>query len=285
MKINKLNYENYVIDYIEGTLSRELKKDFDLFLIKNEEVYEEIKDYISAPVFEESNEIFTPKKAIRKSDKLSPYILLAIIPLLLLGGYFLKPSKTETKIEVIKEKPIEVINQFAQEKNIEVKQEIKAEPNLNLKKETIKLPIQKQAEKKTKQKRTPQSNEVQYAENSDKQDAIYQRIEPIMIIQKTEAEVEAPKFLNNIASIDALPLNTFKIKSELNVVDRPIAGLNTKENKLNSILSKKSSWLEMITPASFNDVDFKESLAIESNININTSRKILNAFIPESLVK
>ena len=284
MKINKLNYENFVIDYIEGTLSIELKKDFDLFLEKNDEVYEEIKDYISAPVFEESNEIFTAKKTIKKSTKLSPYILLTIIPFLL-GAYFLLPNKTESKKPILKEIPTEIINQFAQEKNIEVEQEIKSENKSSLKKEVKKLPIQKKPNKKTDSKEVKQSQAVLYADNSNSQGAIFEKIEPVYVVQVNESKVDSPVSIDAVAALEALPFNTFKTNNELDIMNGAMADLNPKERSLNSQLADKNSWLEMITPASFEDIDLKESLAIESNININTSRKILNAFIPESFVK
>jgi len=58
-----------------------------------------------------------------------------------------------------------------------------------------------------------------------------------------------------------------------------------KEKSFLEQMKDKNSWLEMLTPASFSDIDLRESLAIESSSKENRNRKILNAFIPESLVK
>jgi len=128
MKINKLNYENYVIDYIEGTLSTELKKDFDLFLEKNEEVYEEIKDYISAPTLEESSEVYDDKKLLKKSEGFNPYYLLALIPIFLIGAYFFSSTNEPIEKQEIKSAPVESVRQFAQEKVNEKLPTKKVEP-------------------------------------------------------------------------------------------------------------------------------------------------------------
>lgn len=44
MRINIKTYEQYVIDYLEGNLSEELRKEFDVFLLLNPEIKNELED-------------------------------------------------------------------------------------------------------------------------------------------------------------------------------------------------------------------------------------------------
>ena len=53
MKINKLNYETYVIDYLEGTLCAADRAAFESYLLEHPEVNEEIADYLAAPIIDE----------------------------------------------------------------------------------------------------------------------------------------------------------------------------------------------------------------------------------------
>jgi len=293
MKINKLNYENYVIDYIEGTLSIELKKDFDLFLEKNEEVYEEIKDYISAPVLEESTVVFEDKKSLKKSNSLSPYLLLAFIPILLLGAYFLMP-KTPEKAEPVELKTTEMVNQFAQAETNESQSIIK-EP---IKKQVDEIKTEQQLEKVVSQRKSTPKPMIN-SQIEEKEEVLFASSETPTTIQsgdKLRMKIVKPSAplisaspglekVNQIAALETLSLNAFENSSSLAQADAAMANLTPQARKIKTQTPERSSWLEMITPASFEDIDLRESLAIESNVEINTSKKILNAFIPESFVK
>ena len=287
MKINKLNYENYVIDYIEGTLSKELKKDFDLFLEKNGEVYEEIKDYISAPVLEETTEIFTEKKALKRSTVFNPYLLLVLIPLLLVGTYFLIPNENNQTTPELDIQPQELINQFAQEEITKPKQTTTTEIKTvkEIKKETKDKFSKEEPKRKVNKKKSNIIKNEYFAFNNATEPKIEEVIVSTPIVREEIAEVQTQVKLEHIAFLEAIPMKTFDNRATASFVNTGIASITPKDKSLLNQLAEKSSWLEMVTPASFNDINFKESLAIESNVNVNTSRKILNAFIPESLVK
>ena len=283
MKINKLNYENFVIDYIEGTLSVELKKDFDLFLEKNADVYEEIKDYISAPILEESNEIFTDKKSLKKTNNYTPYLILALIPFILIGAYFLIPNKTEQ--EEIKVQPQEIIQQFAQEKTTKHKEEIEIKEIVEEKIVTpIKKEVKKNPQKSTKKQEIKKSTPF-FASNEQPKKKEISNINPILNSQETTTEIKPVELMSAVASLETIPLKSFDQERQFEMIDGQIASTAPKSKSLLEQLGEKSNWMEMVTPEAFEDFNLKESLAIESNVNINTSRKILNAFIPESLVK
>lgn len=284
MKINKLNYENFVIDYIEGTLSVELKRDFDLFLEKNEEVYEEIKDYISAPVLEESNETFINKKSLRKTESLGRFLLLAFIPILLLCAYFLIPNKAEPLTPKNNIPTEEIINQFAQEKTIQPKKktiELKQELKTGILPEPQKTSIKKEPLKTTSKDKKTKTTPVYFASNNSNTIKSNKIFASQATKKEASKELKTQVVLENIASVKTLPLNVLESKNNLKLERESIASILSSE--MNT--KEKNTWLEMVTPASFADIDIKESLALESNVNINTSRKILNAFIPESLIK
>ncbi len=66
MTINKINYEVYAIDYLEGTLSDQLMREMELFLATNPEIDKELEDirHFSAPVF--SMESYPDKESLKK---------------------------------------------------------------------------------------------------------------------------------------------------------------------------------------------------------------------------
>lgn len=301
MKINKLNYENYVIDYIEGTLSIELKRDFDLFLENNKEVYDEIKDYMSAPILEEPEVVFTDKKSIIRKNYTGRYALLALIPLLLVGAYFLlgkqeaptqssQKQKTEKKTETkeIEAKEIEMANTETESRILnKQKEEVEEVVPQSIEKKEAKREIKKDV--KTKQPMLKKENldvekmiqaspvEMNFASNETK-------IEEIKIDEKPSHEfIKNPIELGNMKMSFDFDTRTIPTTEMAFAEAKTFDG--SQESKLKEQIKNNSSWLEMFTPASFEDIDLKESLAIQTNVEVNSTRKILNAFIPESLVK
>jgi len=104
-------------------------------------------------------------------------------------------------------------------------------------------------------------------------------------IAEVDTDIQTPDLLESVASLDALPIQSLKNELNLGLMNATVASITPKDKSLIDQIMEKNAWLEMVTPASFEDIDLKASLAIESNATVNTSRKILNAFIPESLVK
>ena len=291
MKINKLNYENYVLDYIEGTLSIELKKDFDLFLEKNKDVYEEIKDYMSAPIYEETEEIFTNKKAVLKNSITGKYALLALIPIIFLGAYFLMNNKIETTPLV---ENIERANQEErknhepitenQEERWSQEERRNPEPRTENRKKNEKRdsesiqeeiestePILNKENFDIKNITKPSSSEMRFASVEPKRSVL-------------EEEIIARPILNTAVAIGNIDFNIEDSYQRTAKSSMKIASVKTFNESEMKREKKSNGWLEMITPAAFEDIDLKESLAIQSNKNID-SRKILNAFIPDTVVK
>ena len=298
MKINKLNYENYVIDYIEGTLSIELKKDFDLFLEKNKDVYEEIKDYMSAPIYEETEEVFTNKKAVLKNNITGKYALLALIPIIFLGAYFLMNNITEAEVEttpVVENEEVRTENREprAESREERGKREARSEKREGSGKREERgnrEPRTENRDTEVNQKEVESTEPILNKENFDLKKIIkpsssemrFASAEPKRSV--LEEEIIARPILNTAVAIGNIDFNIEDSYQRTAKSSMKIASVKTFNESEMKSEKKSNGWLEMITPAAFEDIDLKESLAIQSNKNID-SRKILNAFIPDTVVK
>lgn len=67
MKIHKKNYHFYVVDYLEDNLSRDLKADFEIFLLLNPEIKNELEDLNHYKFETPQNVIFKSKEKLKKS--------------------------------------------------------------------------------------------------------------------------------------------------------------------------------------------------------------------------
>lgn len=106
MKINKLNYEAFMIDYIEGNLSHTDRQAMDSFLNENPLLKQEINMYLEAPIIKEDPSIVFNSKAklLKKEQGISSIVWL--IPLLLIVSigiwYLLKdPAVTPVKEHIV----------------------------------------------------------------------------------------------------------------------------------------------------------------------------------------
>ncbi len=65
--ITRKNYETYVLDYLEGTLSEDLKKAFENFLNQNPDIREEIESLCDMPSITPQQESFPGKHRLKAS--------------------------------------------------------------------------------------------------------------------------------------------------------------------------------------------------------------------------
>ena len=104
MKINKLNYETYVIDYLEGTLSAADRAAFESYLLEHPEVKEEIADYLAAPIIDEDILITYEGKKQTKKKRRGLVWLISLAILVALAAWIAVPMITEDASQEIEEK-------------------------------------------------------------------------------------------------------------------------------------------------------------------------------------
>jgi len=70
MNINRHNYEEYLLDYLEGTLNLELQAEMEAFLANNADVAEEISALAAGmPVlFPDESVVYARKEALKKPE-------------------------------------------------------------------------------------------------------------------------------------------------------------------------------------------------------------------------
>ncbi|MEM6726258.1 MAG: hypothetical protein AAF598_19610, partial [Bacteroidota bacterium] len=73
MKINKLNYEAYALDYLEGQLSGETLKEMEQFLEKHPEIQQELEAMVFIPLEPDTNIVFKNKNDLIKTP-LAPVV-------------------------------------------------------------------------------------------------------------------------------------------------------------------------------------------------------------------
>jgi len=97
MKINKLNYEAFAIDYLEGTLSADDRKAFDAFVREHPEVKAELDDYLAGPIIEDlGSEGFERKADLKRKGGMNKGVVLLV---LLLIGIFVIGLRIGSNIE------------------------------------------------------------------------------------------------------------------------------------------------------------------------------------------
>ena len=67
MKINKHNYEEYILDYFEDNLSKKVSSSFSEFLIQNPDIKAEIYEFENVKL-DSTNEIFEEKYLLKKTN-------------------------------------------------------------------------------------------------------------------------------------------------------------------------------------------------------------------------
>mgnify|MGYP005839585157 CR=1 FL=1 len=91
--INKANYEQYAIDYIDNNLPADLKKDFELFLEQNSEIKQEIDEIKSFEIEQQHNVVLQDKCFLKKS----PIEQISYIDYLLIGKIENQLNRNELK--------------------------------------------------------------------------------------------------------------------------------------------------------------------------------------------
>jgi len=114
MKINKINYEAYAIDYLEGTLSSADRKAFEELMAQYPAIKQELDDYLEAPLLTEDESIlFEGKAELVQQGGNSVWLYVGMLVLVAALGALMFFGKEETQSELKQKKeetvrPIEI---------------------------------------------------------------------------------------------------------------------------------------------------------------------------------
>lgn len=311
MKVTKLNYENFVIDYIEGELEPKQKIAFDKFLLAHPEVQKEINEYLAAPILPiEENIVYENKASLRKRKAFNPWIILSIAALFLITfGIFFFNTKTEatSKLNHI---TTEENNNTTKYENVEKLFEQKTDEidtnsnskNLNDKNSKLELVSKKETESKKVRKHDSDFNAGFMAQNVEPKSILetelpikHNAVSLANTIEETNQVLVANTEVNPSKSIqietnnntDLIPINTI---SRLNVIDqkfeienRAIATIDIDFQKVNRpITENKNPFWDLIKPAAYEDLNLKDAVAVSSKPE---NRNILKTIAPRAFTK
>jgi len=68
ISLDKNNYESYLLDYFEGTLSAEDSAEVEKFLSENPEITAEVSDFEIIPLISDESEVFENKESLKKNE-------------------------------------------------------------------------------------------------------------------------------------------------------------------------------------------------------------------------
>ena len=318
MDINKLNYEAYVIDYIEGQMNAEDKAAFDAFLRANPMIKEEIEDYLESPKISEDTDVIYERKdqSRKRRSLLLPWLSIILVGIIGITYFAIQnPNSSDNKLEH---------SQSKKEYN-HIKQQKINQPELEHS-QSEKLHQSNSKSDKEYQNLPPMANQENILDTK-KNNGVYQQANNILkskknIIQKTKTTAEiivnstesiatrsthntnnsspASKVISNpaVASVDSKettitkPLITREpienIASIQKLDQKGLYLLAEKNRRIEMIVSvnkkdrKSSNWKNLFIPQSYEDIKISNSFAPE---NLKSAvREVKEAFIPESLI-
>lgn len=307
MKINKLNYEAYAIDYLEGALSAEDRKAFEAFLKKNPGIKQELDDYLGAPLMEDvGGEAFVRKAAVKQRGRAGKGIIF--IGLLLFGIFALglrigmntqsteapqeelpvqkaqrevKSNKSEEKVTV---KPNYMAEQLKSKKNTSVEQ-----PSVKAEVEEI-IAVNKALEVRT-EKDVHQIEEHRIEIVTDligteaiavtRSSAASSRMpSPANLSKRISPALESVESLasrlmqNQVVSLEKATLMSAR--------QAPAMETDIAYEPVEQPSSKRSRWIKILTPQSYKNVELENTIAI-TNLK-SAVNEIEDAIVPEILI-
>ncbi len=296
MKINKLNYENFVIDYIEGNLSGEQKEAFDLFIVDHPEIYDEIKEFISAPILKEDESIIFENKELLLVDQSKFNYAWLLIPVLLVVLCLLFFNTKEQVIKV----PTKELNTTMPLAQVEPIKEIKEEAKINLS-DNLELETKEVVTEIEEQMPIASTTKVIASKTTPIiKKAMVKKAEPRFV--KTEiakAETELAKIDREVIEkeADVEPVTNREVitgiaslqteRSDLDIIIET-KGLNMNFSNKKIIEKRDGNWKDLkkvFATNAYKDVDLRESLSSESVTDFMKERKLLQSFIPETFTK
>lgn len=269
MKINKLNYEAYIIDYLEDQLSAVDRIEFEKYIQMHPDVKTEIDEYLQAPIYTEDLSMsYNNKERNKKKRRGFFWLILGLLSLLTLSLIlFVLWSRDSSALNnTIAEKE----NRSQQEYVIETKKLItepiaeieKQEENENLLKETKQTKKQVLALAESKISLVKNSISKPSQPRNDNTELIANQ-DPIFTTASTEYipnndpkknvirnKLKPREELVKISIIPALEQNDVFNRTRL--IEMVV--VNKKTTK-----KKKAGLKKLFVPQSYDDIDFKEA--------------------------
>ncbi len=302
MKINKLNYEHFVIDYIEDQLDGPTKEAFQQFLQKHPEVKKEISAFLDAPVMiEDTSVTYENKEALLKpeSNAFRFWPLFLIAALLVAGALLLitadsnEPASKETP--TIESQPETF---FAEQPAIKEEEEVLVEEtqteivneistkDANQADESMRTSIASSKPKVIVKENTTTSEKdiINDIANSEAEVADVKEAQEIQIaMNETTEEIFASiNEETELESIGALHLPNAVNHSTDVVYDSGLTMRIVSTPKV-EIEEENENWKELFRPRSYEEVDLKEAIALSNDDNKIIDKKLINTLIPSHL--
>ncbi len=261
MAINRLNYEAYAIDFLEGNLSAPMRKEMEAFLLKNPDIKKELEGltiYIlpeeELPVFEGKADLIQPIPIQKKDRKIIP-LWISLVAAALLGGLvvftFLNKSDIGQSLPVVEKEQVKPIQPapekpvIIEEVNPEIAPEEVVENDTKPKKEGNVKPINPSNNKEIKTPRSPKINTnkeeeiIQFVKEEsapiytpqnkpsikEVKDFKENKLPQESIIQEEVVQEEAPKIESNSPTIIEEPMEE-EIVIEEEVPSTPTIEMN-----------------------------------------------------------
>jgi len=294
MKINKLNYEQFAIDYLEGKLDHQDKKDFDRFLLDHPEIKAELDVYLMAPVYtEDVSLVYERKESTRKKDtRKHLWLIFFLVGVILLSLWkygaritsIQEPNKVvrnQTTLPIVKidgeqkhsevidekdsvvietKKAAIVINDFIPKERFEAKQKLDSKyvPSIQRPVENISTPHAFQPQEEIVMPISTGTNKF-----------LKTRVE-----QQTVPLAVAPAQLASVTSLPAtapIPLKEIPRQVQLVVVYNQVKSKR-----------KKPSWRELLRPKTYEDLDLGAAL-VSHNLK-SAAEDTEKAIVPELFI-
>ena len=99
MKINRLNYEKYLVDYVDGTLDDRSRVEVNNFIHSNPDIEKELNFYTNAVILEPVDIIYEEKSSVYKKPNYRIILLPLLVIVSLILGIILFKSTPETLIQ------------------------------------------------------------------------------------------------------------------------------------------------------------------------------------------
>ncbi len=305
MKINKLNYETFVIDYLEGQLSADDRRAFERFVEEHPEVRAEMDAFLQAPILtEDEGVVYSQKAKSKKRGSVLYWVLGGVLVLMLGTGVWMFSSPSEDIQEVpspIHQEDARVLPLATQdypEKSLEsempeqvVQEKLSIENHNTTDTKIASAPLQF-AEINDKMKGNVKQNlQVPTEVNGQPNQLLSSEI-----VSQTENIAAAPQVAENrisktrqgdtkvesraiLPAVQALAeISTRTDLSEPRIVEL----VATVTSKINTKEKKKIGWRKLLTPQSYEDIDLRTALVSQTlKSAVEDTEK---TFVPEILL-